>query len=83
MSFKLAYQQDMSNCGPTCLRMVAKHYKRSLSAQELREGAEIGKDGVNLLGVAQVTKRFRFRTLNVNVNLEKLKKEALLLFLSL
>jgi hypothetical protein len=28
---------------PTCLRMVAKHYGRNLSAQELREAAEIGK----------------------------------------
>jgi ATP-binding cassette, subfamily B, bacterial len=41
------------DCGPTCLRMVAKHYGRSLSAQELREAAEIGKDGVNMLGIAQ------------------------------
>ena len=64
------------DCGPTCLRMVAKHYGRSLSAQELREGAEIGKDGVNMLGIAQAAERVGFKSLGVKLNLEKLKKEA-------
>ena len=64
------------DCGPTCLRMVAKHYGRSLSAQELREAAEIGKDGVNMLGIAQAAERVGFKSLGVKVNLEKLKKEA-------
>ena len=35
-----------AQCGPTCLRMVAKHYGRSFTAQGLRERAQIGKDGV-------------------------------------
>lgn len=64
------------DCGPTCLRMVAKHYGRSLSAQELREAAEIGKDGVNMLGIAQAAEKFGFRTLGVKVSLEKLKRDA-------
>jgi len=37
--------------------MLAKHYGRSLSAQELRDAAEIGKDGVNLLGIAQAAEK--------------------------
>ena len=64
------------DCGPTCLRMVAKHYGRSLSAQELREAAEIGKDGVNMLGIAQAAEKFGFRTLGVKVSLQKLKTDA-------
>ena len=64
------------DCGPTCIRMVAKHYGRKFSAQELREAAEIGKDGVNLLGIAQAAERVGFKSLGVKVSLEKLKKEA-------
>lgn len=30
-------QLDSMDCGPTCLRMVAKHYGRSYSLQTLRE----------------------------------------------
>ena len=45
------YQQhDQMDCGPTCLRMVAKHYGRSFSIQKLREATQIGKEGVSLLG---------------------------------
>jgi ATP-binding cassette, subfamily B, bacterial len=71
-------QLETVDCGSTCLRMVAKHYSRSLSAQVLREAAEIGKDGVNMLGIAQAAEKVGFKTLGVKVNLEKLKKEALL-----
>jgi ATP-binding cassette subfamily B protein len=63
MSFPFFRQLDAMDCGPTCLRMVAKHYERNLSAQKLREAAEIGKEGVNLLGVAQAAERVGFRTL--------------------
>lgn len=69
-------QLDAMDCGPTCLRMVAKHYGASLSAQELREAAEIGKDGVNLLGIAQAAEKVGFKSLGVKVSLDKLRQDA-------
>ncbi len=75
-SFQSYRQLDAMDCGPTCLRMVAKHYGRSLSAQELREAAEIGKDGVNMLGIAQAAEQVGFRSLGVKVSLAKLKQDA-------
>lgn len=75
-TFPTFLQLDAMDCGPTCLCMVAKHFERNLSAQELREAAEIGKNGVNMLGIAQAAERVGFKTLGVKVNLEKLKKEA-------
>jgi ATP-binding cassette subfamily B protein len=56
--------------------MVAKHYGRSIPVQELREAAEIGKDGVSLLGIAQAAEGIGFRTLAVKITLAKLRKEA-------
>ncbi len=64
------------DCGPTCLRMVAKWYGHSYSAQQLREWAQIGKDGVNLLGIAEAAERIGFRTLAVKTTYEKLLSEA-------
>jgi ATP-binding cassette subfamily B protein len=69
-------QMDAMDCGPTCVRMVAKHFGRSVPAQELREAAEIGKDGVNLLGIAQAAESIGFRTLAIKVTTQKLLKEA-------
>ncbi len=56
-------QLDSMDCGPTCLRMVAKYYGSEYSTAQLRELCEIGKDGVNLLGIAQAAERIGFRTL--------------------
>jgi ATP-binding cassette, subfamily B, bacterial len=70
------HQLDAMDCGPTCLRMVAKHYDRTLSAQELREAAEIGKEGVNMLGIAQAAEKVGFRSLGVKISLDKLNKDA-------
>jgi ATP-binding cassette, subfamily B, bacterial len=51
------------DCGPTCLRMVAKHYGVSYGIQALRQWSEIGKGGVSLLGIAQAAEQIGFRTL--------------------
>jgi ABC-type bacteriocin/lantibiotic exporter with double-glycine peptidase domain len=42
-------QLDAMDCGPTCLRMVAKHHGKTYTLQTLREKSEIGKAGVSLL----------------------------------
>ena len=71
------YQQlDIMDCGPTCLRMVAKHYGRHFTAQSLRERAQIGKDGVSLLGIAEAAEAIGFRSLGAKVSFEKLAQEA-------
>ena len=71
------YQQlDQMDCGPTCLRMVAAYYGRNYSTAQLRELCEIGKDGVNLLGIAQAAEQVGFKALGVKVSVEKLLEEA-------
>jgi ATP-binding cassette subfamily B protein len=69
-------QHDAMDCGPTCLRMVAKYYGRSYSAQSLRDWAEIGKEGVSLLGISQAAEAIGFRTVGVKVSLQKLIADA-------
>ncbi|MBO0932608.1 peptidase domain-containing ABC transporter [Fibrella aquatilis] len=69
-------QLDQMDCGPTCLRMVAKHYGRVLSAQSLREKAQIGKEGVSLLGIAEAAEAIGFRTMGIKLTFEKLVAEA-------
>lgn len=64
------------DCGPTCLRMVAKYHGQSYSVQELRERTQIGKDGVNLLGISDAAESIGFRTIAVKVSLDKLLQEA-------
>jgi len=71
------YQQhDQMDCGPTCLRMVAKHHGRHFTAQTLRELAQLGKDGASLLGIADAAEAIGFRALGVKLTFEKLAREA-------
>ncbi|WP_439879695.1 peptidase domain-containing ABC transporter [Pontibacter sp. MBLB2868] len=70
-------QLDQMDCGPTCLRMVARHYGRSHSMQKLRELAEIGKEGVSLLGIAEAAEKIGLRASGVKLNLEQLMEARL------
>lgn len=42
-------QNNASDCGPTCLRIVAKSYNLNFSSEMLRKSCCISKGGVNLL----------------------------------
>jgi ATP-binding cassette, subfamily B, bacterial len=64
------------DCGPTCLRMVTKHYKKDISLQYLREKAQIGKQGVNLLGISDAAETIGFRTQAVKMSLQSLIRDA-------
>ncbi|WP_367949241.1 cysteine peptidase family C39 domain-containing protein [Hymenobacter sp. BRD128] len=76
MRFPLYIQHDQMDCGPTCLRMVAKHYGRHFSAQTMREKAQIGKEGVSLLGIAEGAEAIGLRALGIKVSFEQLAEEA-------
>lgn len=76
--FTFYKQPDSMDCGPTCLRMVAKHYGRGVSLQTLREKTQIGKEGVNLLGISDAAENIGFRTHSVKLSYDLLTKEALL-----
>ncbi len=69
-------QLDQMDCGPTCLRMIAKYYGRHYTAQKLREKAQLSREGVSLLGIAEAAETIGFRTVGIKVPLDKLIKEA-------
>lgn len=47
MKFSFHKQQDVMDCGPTCLYMIGRYYGRNFSIEKLRELTQIGKEGVN------------------------------------
>lgn len=62
------------DCGPACLRMVAKHFGIKSTIQELRELTQIGKDGVNLLGISEAAEKIGLVTRPVKINIQDLEK---------
>lgn len=74
--FHFYSQLDSRDCGPTCLRMVAKHYGRIYSLQGLREKCFINREGVSLLGISEAAEQIGFRSMGVRINWEQLAFEA-------
>lgn len=74
--FPFYKQLDAMDCGPSCLRMIAKYYGRSYSVQTLRERCHITREGVSLLGTSDAAESIGFRTMGVRVSLDQLAKES-------
>lgn len=67
-------QADQSDCGPTCLRMVAKYYGKNFSLQRLRDMSGINRDGVSMLGISDAAEKIGFRTLGSKLSLYQLNQ---------
>lgn len=55
------------DCGPTCLRMIAKAYGKSYTLPFLREKCYIDKAGVSLKGISEAAELIGLRTLAVKI----------------
>lgn len=65
------------DCGPTCLRMIAKHYGRNFKVQTLRQLCEINREGVSLLGISDAAEKIGFRSLGAKLSFEDIKEAEL------
>ncbi len=74
--FPFYRQLDAMDCGPTCLRIVAKHYGKVYSLQSLQTRSYITREGVSLIGISEAAESIGFRTLMAKIPFEKLKEEA-------
>jgi ATP-binding cassette subfamily B protein len=75
-SFPSYRQHDAMDCGPTCLRMVAKYYGRRYSLQFLRDRSYIDRQGVSLLGIAYAAESIGFRTRAAKVSADHFLEHA-------
>lgn len=75
-SFPLYKQLDAMDCGPTCLRMVAKHYGRSISLELLRNKSQYGKQGVSMLGLADAAESIGLKSVGAKLTIEQLINDA-------
>lgn len=79
MKFKFFRQLDAMDCGPTCLKMIARHYGKDFNIQYLRKQSYISKRGVSLLGISEAAEHIGFRTIAVKIPLLSDKTQAGLL----
>jgi len=74
--FPFYKQPDAKDCGPTCLRIIAKHYNKSIPLQHLRTLSETTRAGSGLLGLSNAAETLGFRTLGVKIDFNTLVADA-------
>ena len=76
MRFPFFRQLDVMDCGPSCLRMIAKFYGRSYSLQQIRNLSHVTREGVSMLGLSDAAENMGFRSRGVRLNWDQLKDEV-------
>lgn len=63
------------DCGPTCLRMIAKFYGKNLSGEFLRETANLSREGTSLGGLADAAENIGMSSLALSIDYQTLKND--------
>jgi ATP-binding cassette subfamily B protein len=56
--------------------MIARHYGRTYTLQNLREKSFITRNGVSMLGISDAAEAIGFRSIGVKISFEQLVKDA-------
>ena len=70
-------QTEAKDCGPTCIKMIAKHYGKLINTQQLRSLSETTREGSSLLGLSDAVESIGFKSLGVKLSYTKLKEAPL------
>lgn len=76
MRFPFYKQLDGMDCGPACLRMIAKFYGKKFSVQQLRDQSFIQRTGVNMLGISEAAVSIGLRGTGIRTSIDKLRQHA-------
>ncbi len=65
-------QNEEKDCGPTCIKIIAKYYGKTINTQQLRTLSETTREGSSLLGLSEAVETIGFRSLGVKLSYKKL-----------
>lgn len=64
------------DCGPTCLRMIAKYYGKNISIETLRKHSELNRDGVSIFAITHAAEKIGFKSIGCKVTFDQLVNDA-------
>lgn len=72
MKFVLYHQMYAMDCGPACLKMIARYYGGYYSLEYLRSKCHMTRDGVSMLGLSEAAETIGMRTQGVKITWSQL-----------
>ena len=79
MAFKVIYQHDKKDCGPSCLAMISGYYGKLYPLKFLRNISHITKEGVSILGISEAANKIGIDSRSTKISIEDLNKNTDLL----
>ncbi|NCI49558.1 peptidase domain-containing ABC transporter [Sediminibacterium roseum] len=76
MKFPFYKQLDSVDCGPTCLKILARFHGKNYALDYLRGLCFINKEGVSLLSLAQAAEHIGYTTLKLKITFDRLVSDA-------
>lgn len=74
--FTVYRQLNKMDCGPTCLKMIAKHFGKEVEVRDIEEISGYGRDGVSMLGISEAAQNLGFQTRAGQLTFDSLIKSA-------
>ncbi|MCM4168393.1 Toxin RTX-I translocation ATP-binding protein [Arenibacter antarcticus] len=69
-------QLDQMDCGPTCLKIIAKHYGRELRLDYLRRISSLENEGVSMSGLSDAMVTIGLDAIGIRTNLKELVNDV-------
>ncbi|MDR3218228.1 MAG: peptidase domain-containing ABC transporter [Dysgonamonadaceae bacterium] len=77
MNYPAYLQRDSRDCGPTCVRMVAKYYGKSYSLNYLKKISNLTRSGISLLNISDTAEKIGLQTCGIKLTKEQLTEISL------
>lgn len=75
--FKCYNQLEHSDCGLTCIRMVARHYGKSIPMQYLKSITDLNRLGMSIKDIVDCCNKIKLDSVAVKITLEQLNIASL------
>ncbi len=75
-SFPHEFQMDTKDCGPACLKIIAKYFGKYYSLQFLRDLCGITREGVSFLDLSYGAEKIGLHTLAIKAELQTLHEKV-------
>lgn len=75
MSFPFYKQLDEMDCGPSCLRMICKYYRKTFSLTHLSRICNTTREGSTFLGLSEAAERIGLHAIGVKLTYNDLRDE--------
>jgi ATP-binding cassette, subfamily B, bacterial len=77
-SFPFIRQFESVDCGPTCVRMIAKHYGKNYEQKTIRDMSDASASGTSLLSLGQTAEALGMRAVGVRLTFASLAADVAL-----